>query len=74
MMQHTSGQKSVFTKSHDPNNVSIAKKAEPSLDPGFTFRIINKDSSHSTRRPRKGVVRTELGTSVAPRIAGGRDA
>ena len=33
--QHTSGQKLVFTKIHDSNNVSIAKEAGPSLDSGF---------------------------------------
>ena len=35
--QHTSGQKFVFTKSHDSNKVSIAKEAGPSLDSGFGF-------------------------------------
>ena len=35
--QHTSGQKLVSTKSHDPNNVGIAKKVDSSMDPGFNL-------------------------------------
>ena len=36
-MQHTSGQKLVFTKSHNQSNFTIAKYMGPSLDPGFGF-------------------------------------
>ena len=68
-MQHTSGQKLVFTKSHDSNNVSIAKEARPSLDSGFSLL-----ASSTRTRPTQcsasggGIVRLELEINVAPAL------
>ena len=73
--QHTSGQKLVFTKSHDSNNVSIAKEAGPSLDSGFGL-LASSTRTRPTQRsaPGGGVGRLELEINVAPCIAGGREA
>ena len=52
--QYTFGQKLVFTRSHNPNNVSLAKKVRPSLDLAdkakkfWPFCLISKDSSDPT--------------------------
>ena len=64
-----------FTMSHDPNNVSIAKQAGPSLDSGFGL-LASSTRIRSTQRsaPERGVVRLELEINVTPCIAGGREA
>ena len=67
--QHTSGQKLVFTKGHNSNNVIIAKLAEPYLDPGFGLLA----SSARTRPTQCGgpggdVVRIELEINVVPAL------
>ena len=67
--QHTSGQKLVFAKSHDPNNVSIAKLAGPSLDPGFGL-MASSVRTRPTQRcaPGGGVVYIEIEINVAPAL------
>ena len=77
MMQHTSGQKLVFTKGYDPNNVStcIAKQMALFLDPDFGLLASSaKTRTTPSSVPGGGVVRTESEINVALYIAGGRDA
>ena len=64
-----------FMKSHDLNNVSIAKEAGPSLDSGFGLLASStrtRPTQHSA--PRGGVVRLESVIKAAACIAGGREA
>ena len=64
-----------FTKSHDPNNVSIAKQAGPSLDSSFSL-LASSTRTRPTQRsaPGGGVVRLQLEINAAPCIAGGHEA
>ena len=61
--------KSSFTKSHYPNNVSIAKEAGPSVDSGFGL-LASSTRTRPTQRspPGGGVVRLELEINVAPAL------
>ena len=63
--QHTSGRKLVFTKGHDPNNVSITKLVGSSLDPDFGL-LSSSARTRPTQRSTPGgdVVRIELDINV----------
>ena len=69
-MQHTHLRTKIsFTKGRDPNNVSIAKSAGPSLDPGFGFLASSTKTCPIQRgAPGKDVVRIKLEINVVPAL------
>ena len=61
-----------FTKSHDPNKVSIAKWVGPSLDSGFGLWASSTRANPTQRSaPGGDVVRLELEINPAPHIGDG---